>query len=292
MKFMNFIALIGISLLYSCTPSQSSSSKSSDSAAIIIKKFTSEDYVAAFGADCANLNLATLASKSGLATKNCTLVDDVLNMVGVKVSHSTENNACIKKTISKPYTQNMSLDIALNKLCEYTVSIKIGAKVSAEKVDWILEGEKIVTIAELEAAPGGKLDINANLAISAVGEAYGFGPAGSQNPEENNPPPAGTTNYKVSFGGAAFSGGALTGEGMNCNRSTATICEREYPAGSVLNFEMPTVIKANGKTYEYGGQVICNDVPKKVSATGAVVKFAVGPLKSNQQCSFSFSERE
>lgn len=101
-------------------------------------------------------------------------------------------------------------------------------------------------------------------------------------------PIGGDEYFKVSFPGLPFSGGAVRGEGISCNRTSDFDCEKTYPAGSNLLFEIPVSIVADGQSLQFAGRVVCNGVEANLAATAPMVQFRVENLGSDQECSFYF----
>ncbi len=112
-----------------------------------------------------------------------------------------------------------------------------------------------------------------------------------ENPDDTLFGGTGSTEEKftVSFPGGAFSGGAITGEGIDCNRTSSDICSKDFAAGSPLRFEMPKTISANGQTLTFSGKIQCNGEESTIAAIGSVVVFEIPSLDKNYSCSFHFA---
>ena len=97
--------------------------------------------------------------------------------------------------------------------------------------------------------------------------------------------------FKVSFEGGAFTGSAVTGSGMKCNRTTAHTCHKYYRAGSNLIFRINTTIYAGNNTFVYDGKVRCNNITKRIRARGAVAELSIDSIEEDYKCIFLFSKK-
>lgn len=95
--------------------------------------------------------------------------------------------------------------------------------------------------------------------------------------------------FSVSFPGGAFSNGAITGEGIDCNRTSSDICKKDYPAGSQLRFEIPKTITANGQTLKFSGKIQCNGEESTIDKSAPVIYYEIPSLDKNYSCSFHFA---
>ena len=140
---------------------------------ITINKFSPSDYAAKWGANCEKLNLATLAAMTKLTDQGCALVDNTLNTFALAVKGSGAAPECQAAIPEAGGAFNQPVNIDLYKVCDYTISLRIGYQGNGGAWN-LFTGERAITSAELTSAPGDQLNVQIPMNLTSDGQAFGF----------------------------------------------------------------------------------------------------------------------